>query len=303
MVNNTPPFLVACLLGASAGAALAQDITRSPEPARDQPTESQPLPRERADANPASEWTVRLEPMLWWVSPSGRVRLPSSGASSGDRVRLERLNLDSPRFTPAGAVTIGAEEWRFSFNGATFSEDRNTTADSTFRLGDVSAAPGDALRTSFDYSTFEVAGGYRVLAYDFKARSATPGNAADLLLNVYAILGLRLTDVKIGIEKGAASSSSDQFFVEPIAGARAELEIARDFSVNLQVTGGGYGDSDRTAASLDIAVSFGWRPVENFGAEVGWRQILYSLNDGAGAGKFSYDGAMAGLFASVFIRF
>jgi len=305
MTSSTCRILAAYLAaGAPLCAAHAQDkapVSQDAAPGA-QPVDPT-VPREQGEANPAAGWTVNVEPALWWVSPSGRARLPASGATRSDRIKLSALNLDNPRFTPAGAVSINADKWRFSFNGASYNEDRQATADSSFQFGDVAASAGDRLHTSFDYSTFEVTGGYRVLAYDFKARSENPENAADLVLNVYAIAGVRLTDVKFGIERGSSSSSTDQFFVEPIVGARSELQIRRDFDMNLQLSGGGYGDSDRSAVSFDIAVSFGWRPVENVGVEIGWRQILYTMKDGSGTGEFSYDGAMAGLFASILIRF
>jgi hypothetical protein len=216
---------------------------------------------------------------------------------------LERLNLDNPRFTPAGAVTISADRWRFSFDGASYSENVHTTADSSFTLGDVTAAPGDALRTALDYSSFEITGGYRFLSYEFKGLTNTPETVPDVVLNLYGIAGVRLTDIKFDIEKGAVSSSSDQFFVEAIGGARAELQVIHGFSMNLQLTGGGYADSDRYATSFDVAVSFGWRPVNNVGVEIGWRQVLHDMKDGSGNGEFTYNGAMAGLFTSILIRF
>lgn len=260
-----------------------------------------------AALNDQRPWRVQIEPMLWWTSPSGKLRLPGAGgAASGDKVRVERLNLDTPRFSPAGEVHINADAWRFSFSAGAFSLSRDeTTADASFQLGDVDVVEGDTLETDFDYMTAEVTAGYRFYRRDFAAHSEKPENAVPVLLSLYGLGGVRVYDLDIHVAnhtRGGAAAS-DQFFVEPILGLRAELEIDHDFTIDLQISGGVYADSDRSVSSLDIVVGFAWQPTEHFGWQIGWRQILTWMEDGEDDAAFEYDGGLAGLYTGVVIRF
>lgn len=267
-------------------------------------------------------WTVRVEPRAWWVSPSGSVRLPgSTAAGNGGEVKIERLNLDTPRFAPYGEVTIrtpiepdgSGGDWRLTFGGGSYSLDRDqTTADTGFQIGSVSVNPGDAMRTGFDMTLFEATAGYRFYGYDFKAGSQRPEEAFDAALDVFAVGGVRLYDVGIEVQRltgsggvggGATVADSQQVFVEPFAGVRCEMELARNFEADLQVSVGGFADSDKSSLSLDIQVGFAWRPWDQAGIQIGWRQIAYQLSDGQAPLEFEYNGRMAGLFAGVTVRF
>lgn len=274
---------------------------------------------ERPPPRVAPDWTVRLEPKVWFVAPSGTLKLPiSSGdgpgsvTTAGDDVELERLNLDSPRLEPAGDIHLASGRWLFGFSGATFSLDRDrTTADETFRLGAVSVAPGDSLRVAMEFTTAEVLGGYRVYSRDFAAESELPENAYDAVLGVYVVGGARFYDLGIEVRRaggaGPFQADVDQFFAEPIAGLRFELDFAREFSMVVQTTAGGFADSDRSSISFDVQAGFQWRFWDGrAGLQIGYRQLLFVLTDGSdgpAAEEFEYDGRMAGLFAGLQVRF
>ena len=267
----------------------------------------------------APKWTIQVEPVLWYVAPSGKVRLPvasgngpGSFTTAGDEVRLERLNLDSPRFEPAGEVHLSAERWRFSFSGATYGIDRDTTADSSFRLGSVVVAPGDALNVDFSLTTVELTAGYciwdRVFSGPFHTQR--PDNAVDSLARLYILGGARIHSASFDLQRLSgstptppSSASADEFFGEPIVGARLEIEIADDFTLDMQLSGGVLPLGDKSSYSFDILVGFQWRPIENLGIQIGYRQLLYSLADGEDASEFKYTGRLAGLFAGIVLRF
>lgn len=292
----------------SARAEVAPLSLREPEVGGAPAAAEEPPPR-RLD--PA--WRVQIQPSAWFVAPSGTLRMPISAGSGGgafttegDAVAVERMNLDSTRLMPAGELHINSERWRFALSGAAFGIDREgTVADSSFRLGSVQVDAGDAMDVSFELTTVELTGGYRVWGYDFTAASEPPQNAVDAACRVYALLGARFYDFSFDLTNrdGGASTGADQFFGEPIAGARAEFDIARDFSLTLQLTGGGFADSDRSSFSVDIVSGFEWRPFENVGVRIGYRQLAFDLADGDGAEEFEYDGRLAGLLAGVTIRF
>lgn len=262
------------------------------------------------------EWTLQLEPSFWYVSPSGKVKLPvSSGTgpggftTAGDSVRVERLNLDTPRFEPAGEAHLSGGRWRFTFSGSHFSLDReNTPADEAFRIGSVVVAPGDPLDVSFEITSVDVTVGYRVWGRDFCAQVFTecPPNATDSLLRLYVIGGARFTDVSFEVARDTAvraAAGADQLFGEPILGARAEVELAEQFTLDLQLTGGGLPAGDTSSYSVDVMAGFHWRPHPNIGVQIGYRQLAYWLSDGDDEDEFEYNGRLAGLFAGVVFRF
>jgi hypothetical protein len=272
------------------------------------PVPIQPGPQEGAEERRSVDkpWTISLEPVLWWVSPSGKVKLPAGqGQPAGDEVRVEDLALDKPQFAPAGAMTINADDVRVSFSGTSYSSDKTTTADATFTLGDVSVIPGDEITTKFDFSVFDLLGGYRVYRNELRERSKDPGAASDLTLDVFALGGVRVLDVEFDFSEAGSpdTSSTQQLYAQPVVGLRSHLAIVRDFSIDLQVDGGWLGDSDRSSTTFNLTVGLGWRPDPLIGVEIGWRQVMYWLSDGQDEEEFSYNGAMAGVFVGVEVRF
>jgi hypothetical protein len=249
----------------------------------------------------ASRWTIQLEPMAWYSSPSGRISMPGGG----DKVRVERLNLDTPMVTPYGEVHVNLDSWRLSFSGGGYASDREFAADSSFTLGNVAVSSGDPVELDFDFLTAEASAGYRLYFRDFAKESKNPENATAFELALYVLGGARVYDVGLDVTNvsSGASVSSDEFYIEPLVGGRAELEIAEDFTIDLQLSGGAMPLDEHSSASLDVAVSFTWRPVEHVGVTIGWRQVAYWLSDGSDADEFEYDGRIAGVFGGVTIRF
>jgi hypothetical protein len=302
-------FFFAC---SAAALILAPAMAQNDAPSAPAASTATPAPAEPpagpqltdALAEAGNTWTIRIDPTVWWVSPAGDLTLPSSGATAGSSVDLSRLNLDTPEFTPAGSVAINAGDFRFSFFGAGYSRDAETVADGAFQIGDASFAAGDAIDTSFEFNLFDLTAGYRFYSYDWRKCSQDQEKCIDIVLDLYALGGGRLYDMNIGVNPvGGSGNDTEQFFGDIVAGARAELTILHDFNINVQLTGGGMGDSDRSSFSWDIQVSGEWRPWENVGVQFGWRQVAFSLEDGDGPGKFDFDGSLAGVFAGVVVRF
>lgn len=263
-------------------------------------------------------WNVQVEPLLWYWSPSGRIRLPatsgSGGASaggfgdSGSRVKVAELNLDSPRFSPAGEVHLSIDRFRVSFSGAGYEINRDQSqADESFRLGASEVVAGDTLDVDFEFITAELTLGYNVWSKDFAADTdASRGLAAKpLVLRTYLLGGVRMYHTDISVRNVSAGTSADasEWFAEPILGARAEVEINEVFTIDLQLSGGYWADSDKSASSIDVAVGFMYRPHPNVGLQIGWRQVAFDLNDGEGVSEFEFDGRMAGVYGGIVLRF
>jgi opacity protein-like surface antigen len=330
--------ILALVCGGVAPAALAQD---APSPASTElragslALESQPEPATNgatseaaAAAAPASpladqpaKWTVRIEPKLWFAAPSGKLRLP--GASGGTppvlvrgddpppmstdsgRVRLDSLDTDRTRLSPAGDVRIGAGDWLFSFSGANYEISLDSvTADEPFRFAGVDLAAGDVFSIDFEIGLYELSAGYRVWNKDFRTDSSSPSAAANLVMNLYVLGGVRFYDATINFASaGGASSGFDDLFIEPLIGARLETALTEQFGIEVQTSVGYLPGDDKSSFSVDIVAGFYWRPTPNLGVVLGYRQLAYELEDGEDAAKFEYEGRLAGLFTGVEIRF
>lgn len=305
--------LVLAAAGALAGPAIAQQPV--PDQTPPPPAAAEPAPADApaiaADREPW--WTIRLEPSVWYVGPSGKIKMPvstdsapSTGAPS-DKVRINTLDADDTKLRPAGALTIASNLLRFQFSGADFDGGGGRTLDSSFRLGPIDFAPGDDVDTSISFGTYELTGGIRFYHTDFgQSAGKTTGWFEDVQLGAFALAGVRLYDVEVTVDRRGPSPAgveSSHVWIEPIIGARLELEFNDEFGVWLQASGGAMPLDDHSSSSFDIAVGFEWRPVRNFSLQLGFRQLAFGLSDGEDLEEFQWDGRLAGLFTGVVIRF
>jgi hypothetical protein len=260
-----------------------------------------------------SWWTIRLEPMLWYAGPSGKIKMPvstdsmpSSGPES-EKVRINALDADDTKLRPAGTVTIASDLLRFQFNGADFDGGGGKTLDSSFRLGPINFAPGDDVDTSISFGTYELTASIRVYHTDFGRSTAKDTTwFDDIHLGVFALAGARLYDVDVEVRRNSpspASIESSHVWIEPIIGARLELNFNEDFAAWVQASGGAMPLDEHSSSSFDIAVGFEYRPIRNVSIQLGFRQLAFGLSDGENLEEFEWSGRLAGLFTGVVIRF
>lgn len=255
-----------------------------------------------------ARWTVEIRPRAWYLSPSGDVRLPDAGGTQSPLVKVNDLDLDEPKLEPAGEISLQSGPWRFGFGAATYSTDVDKTASSAFRLGAVSVTPGQTFRTEMDFTTAQVQAGYGLFEHDFGAEDGWAGRTVGRL---HVLGGARFYDLSLAFSRiaggPAARTAEDGFWVEPYVGAHGELQVVRDFSLDLDISGGAQPFGDDTSWSVDLAVAFSWRPgcagVDGLAVQIGWRQLLFDLQNGADAEEFRFDGGFAGLFFGAVIRF
>lgn len=259
------------------------------------------------------DWTLQVEPTVWFVGPSGKFKLPvNSGTgpggftTEGDKIRVNDVDLDSTRLRPAGTLTLASGKWRFAFWGSEYELGRSsTTVDFAGRLGAVAFAPGDQLKLDLSLGTYELSAGYRIWDYDFAENTKIKNAAVDAQLIIHLLGGARLYDLEIGAENLSSPGRAEgsHVFAEPMIGVRAEAIIDTDFSVILQLTAGGLPLYSTSSYSFDVVAAFQWRPTRNIGLQIGWRQLAFDLSDGRDLNKFEYSGRLAGLFTGVVIRF
>lgn len=285
-------------VGRAALLVLMIALTPAVAAARQDDTDGSGAPADRLVGPDDGSWTLRLEPMAWYASPSGKIRLPGGSTS---KVAVEDMNLDSPRISPAGEGHLRAGKWRFGLAAADYAIDGETLSSTGFAIGDVSVSPGDVYETDFDLTTFAIDVRYEAWRKDFAEDSS--GDPVPVVLSVEVLGGVRLYDFDFSIRSGSSSSGTDQFYAVPIVGARFEAELAEDFTIDLVLAGGWFGDSQRSATALDVIVGFTWRPHPNVGLQVGWQQFAWFFEDDDDRGNFEYDGMMAGVYGGLSIRF
>lgn len=243
-------------------------------------------------------WTLEIEPSGYYLAPAGDILLPSSGAP-GNEISLEDLNMDSPRWGPLLELNLRKDKWRLNAIGFWFSaEDRGSTQDTAGRVGSLSYAAGDRLSTTLDFWSAEASVGYRLINAPLGPRDEGGHN---LVFGLEPIAGVRIIDAEFDVARTAGGSTgAGETFIEPILGAKIDLEIIEQFSIEVQNTFGYWPDS---SFSWDIIPAFSWRPVPWFAAQIGYRQLLFDLESGDGTGTFAWEGAVAGLFVGASLRF
>jgi opacity protein-like surface antigen len=264
------------------------------------------MAQENAPAGPADEaaaastWTLRVQPVVWYAGYSGKLVLPGQSAGSS-KTTIGELDADNPRLTPAGSIQVGTGNWTFGVSGAVFSvNDRSATIGRSGEIGSIAYSAGDTLRSSMDFSTLEVTAAYRLGRWDLD-ESARGGVKVVPTLDVLG--GIRMYDTQYDITRvGGGATSTDKFFAEPIAGVRGSLELAERFTVDVQLSMGAMAGS-RETFSWDVMAGFSWHPVEHLGIVVGYRNLAFDLKSGDGTNKFRHDGAIAGLYFGVDVRF
>jgi hypothetical protein len=283
-------------------AALALTLLATPAFAQATPAEAPPPAPpavvQALDAKP-SLYQIQVQPRVWYVGLSGDLTLPGTPVNTA-ATTLNELNLDSPQAAPFGNATIRFGNWTVNLSAASTSSDRSTTAQANGQIGTFTFLAGDPIRSSFDFTTAEASVGYSLGTW---SRTPRPDGSFGVVADLALIAGARLYDIKAGV--GATSpttSEADEFFFEPIVGGRLELNLAKDFSIDVQSTFG-YLPADREAASWDIEVAFAWRIVENLGLQVGYRNMFIHLESGSDASRFEWEGGVAGVFAGLQLRF
>ena len=234
----------------------------------------------------------------------------------GGQVFASELNLDSPRPSPYFELHLRRDRWRLGTSGFWFSQaDRIAGVVEATQLGTLSLVPGDRARSSLDFWSFEAVAAYRFLdrAWEEPGVSAraepSEGGAAPLALGLDALAGVRVYSADLTVDRLAGagtlagSVSEEGLWAEPIVGIKADAEIYKQFTVDFQTTFGIQPLTDHDSWSWDVQVDGTWRPWPNVGVQIGYRQLIYRLNDGTGNDQFLFRGSAAGLFAGVEIRF
>lgn len=273
--------------------ALAPIAAAQPAAAREMPKDS-------------FNWELSFEPGVWYASPLGSVRLPGTPTFVGTR-KISEFNLDSPRLAPFGELNYrildGSSNpvWRVTASAAAISlDDRGDTAETTEFIGPLTLSPGDRLRASFDLFTAELLAARSIELPDNLA--GKPGDTIRTRLELGG--GFRLTTLDFRIEgpTGAAAKARETL-VDPVVTAKLAMDIAQDFTIDLQLSAGAWPFGDRDSFAGDVVAGFQYRPTDNVGVQIGYRYFVTTVESGSGVDQFKYTGGLAGLYGTVVLRF
>jgi len=264
-------------------------------------------PTADAGTQPAAQsreinWHVQFEPKVRYVSPSGDLRIPGSGARA-ETVDLADVNLNAPRLMPSFDLSLRRGDWRINAIGLFYDiDDQVARADSAFVLGDVAFAAGERSSLSHSYAQLDFRLARTIIDSPIRPRSDAEGHRIRFRLD--AEVGLRVYDFEFEYQNldTGQRGSDDRTFFEPHAGVKAGFTIYEDVTIDLY-TNFGFWPTDAEAFSWDIGVGFQWRPVEYFGAQIGYRSTIFRLNEGSGDREFEWEGSYQGLYAGLQFRF
>ena len=243
------------------------------------------------------EHQFEFEPFIWYVSPGGEVGF------GGDTplVHTSDLSLDNPWVSGGAELHANRGKWRLSLMGSHAQQNGDTVANSAMNFNTLAVAAGDTIHAEFDMTVASVRVGYELWSFSAEPNSeGVPRLSSSLGL----VGGLRAYDysLKSEINGGGpgASVSGDMFHVEPMVGAKWDINFDEQFAIDF-ATNFGYLPKlgDQSSSSLDITVGFRYTPTPNVGAQIGYRLLVFDLEDD----DIEAEGALAGLYGGITIRF
>jgi hypothetical protein len=256
----------------------------------------------RGDANlDDGRWHLSAEPGVWYVAPSGSIHMPqrAPGAALVYPSILRTLGMDNPRVSPTAEINLTRGPWGATIRASSLSLSQVFTIPGAGTIGDINFAAGSSLRGSLDLTSIEVEGRYRFF-------HTSVGSRGQLRPRIDGVFGARVNYVDWNFEQLTPVSSVThvgEMFLSPILGVKGQLDLYDKVTVDMQTAFGYAPISGRHTSSWDIMLGFQWRPIDNLGIQIGYRQLVVDFSTGEGAAGFEYSGALAGLFFGIVVRF
>ncbi|MEO1715795.1 MAG: hypothetical protein AAFR76_01675 [Planctomycetota bacterium] len=241
---------------------------------------------------PRPIWTAEVEANAWYASPGGDISIGDIEPAG-----TAEFNLDSPRATPMVEAHLRYDPWTFTVRGSLLDVGARTTLSEPATLGPATFAAGDSVSSGYRLDEWVLRAGYRV--YQFDADANAQGRP---LLSVGLDLkgGIRVYDGTFGVEGPISSAGASFTHVEPLVGFTADIAFEDRYEIQLQNTlGGSPTIDDRSSFTFDVQATFKYRFVDNAAFQLGYRLRRTVLT----GSDYELDGAVAGLFAGLTVRF
>ena len=294
----TPRPFAAIVLALCAGFAAEPACAReSGQSASSDPTR-EPLStpsEDGVDLDRADAFSIRVDPAVWLPALRGDI-----GVGTSNTFDVETINADEIEPTPSGNFTIRSGDLVIDFNGFGVGISETERADRSFAVGGVAVPAGADVDFDLDITSFELTVGHRVWSgpggVNDPELEVSRGSELDLWLDAY--VGVRSYDIDAEFS-APVSTRGDIEDVHAIVGIALNMDLPRGFGMHLSADIGGGGDG----TSGDITVAFDYEVADNAALLIGFRNLTTDIDGDGGRNDLEFDATLAGLFASLSIRF
>ncbi len=238
----------------------------------------------------AHRWTVSFEPSIWVPALQGDIGVGGSAVFD-----VGAIDLDKNEATPFGRFTIRSSDLTIEFSGFSFNSDQSATANQPITIAGTGVATGGGVSYDLTQTSFELTVGYRVWSVPVGIHNPDPNRRTDdLEIWVDGYAGVRGFDIDLDFSTPATAGQGIED-IHAIVGVGLNMDLPEGFGLRFSADAGG----GANGSSFDLTFSFDYEIVDHVSAQIGYRYLRTDLQDGG----FNYDVALAGLFASIALRF
>lgn len=246
-------------------------------------------------ADAPERFEVRFDPTIWIPAIRGDIGVGTSGTFD-----VETINLDEIEPTPKGRFQLRSGDLTVAFSAFSTSYSETETAGANFAVGGTPVAAGSSVDYELDVASFELTVGHRVWNAPVGVNDPDPeaarGSNVDVWLDAYA--GARYYDIDAQFNT-PVSTSGDVEDIHAIVGLALKMDLPEGFGLELSFDAGGGAEG----FSWDVTVAFDYEITDNAALLIGFRNLSTNLEGDGGPGDAEFDATLAGLFASLSIRF
>lgn len=247
-----------------------------------------------------TRFEVTVEPLAMYFTAGGRFILPGQ-VRGGRDIDVEHMNVDSPRLSPGLRVDVRAGDWHVTANCFTLTtENRGALSPVTRPIGDLDIITGQPISTSLTFSSADLVVGYRVAQADLASKKDGP---TIVRAGVDLFAGARAYWVDIELTNPVGTASTDKTFYEPIVGVGFHGRLYDRYTAMVRLSVGALIGGDKTSNSFEVDSTFSVQLAPHVHALVGYRLLVFDLDDGDVIDKFEYRGSMAGLYVGLRFEF
>jgi len=239
----------------------------------------------------ASRLSVRITPSLWIQRLSGFVEL--DGLPDPPIDLDQDLGLRDSELAFSGEVEIRFDQWRFGLSANDVSMDESFTSPISFTFGEVTAAIGDSLYSTYDQVSIGAEVGYLFRLIDDER----------LTLDVGPLGGVKYLDVDFSVEApllaGSPRQSASMTTLAFYVGAGFEIVYLDQLVFRAS---GGVGSSFAGGYIAWIGTDLTWYPWRGpLGLTFGYR--FHMANGLEGDDDFELESRLGGIFVGASFRF
>ena len=265
---------------------------------------------ESLDGVTHADWAWELSPRFWFPALNGDFGVGGGTPFNGDRIGATEVNA-APAFEGVyrfdGGEGRERGRWSILFDAYYFVNDEETDAQKPVTLGSRVVSSGTGIDYTIQWGSITVAPAYRFYMLDLTDGGElvalnpfeVPDDGVGVWFEVYG--GLRAHYLSADFEvAGSEIIDEEGVWADVMVGGRFTMDLPHGFWVDLEGDIGLAVDGEGDTPHWNIEVGLSYEPVEGLAAEIGFRhqQINYE-----GLDDFTYEGALAGLFGSLVIRF